>query len=82
LKQLFRQWHCEGQGFDPPRLHHVPTTWPHQLGRAHNIPAVFAACDINLRRGRMDGVAAVKLRGVYKSGKARIDPAKVRKWLP
>jgi hypothetical protein len=20
--ELFEQWHCEGQGFDPPRLHH------------------------------------------------------------
>src|SRR5438270_12636115 len=22
-----RQWHCEGQGFDPPRLHHPPPRW-------------------------------------------------------
>src|SRR5919198_337851 len=21
------QWHCEGQGFDPPRLHHPPPKW-------------------------------------------------------
>ncbi|SEM00244.1 Site-specific DNA recombinase [Sphingomonas palmae] len=41
---------------------------------------VFAEFETNLRRERqMEGIAAAKLRGVYKGGKARIDPAEVRR---
>jgi len=41
---------------------------------------VFAEFETNLRRERqMEGIAAAKLRGVYKGGKPRIDPEAVRK---
>jgi DNA invertase Pin-like site-specific DNA recombinase len=40
---------------------------------------VFAEFETNLRRERqMEGIAAAKVRGVYKGGKARIDPEAVR----
>jgi len=40
---------------------------------------VFAEFETNLRRERqMEGIAAAKLRGVYKGGKPRIDPEAVR----
>lgn len=40
---------------------------------------VFAEFETNLRRERqMEGIAAAKARGVYKGGKARIDPEAVR----
>jgi DNA invertase Pin-like site-specific DNA recombinase len=41
---------------------------------------VFAEFETNLRRERqMEGIAAAKARGVYKGGKARVDPGAVRK---
>ena len=41
---------------------------------------VFAEFETNLRRERqMEGIAAAKARGVYKGGKARVDPEAVRK---
>lgn len=40
---------------------------------------VFAEFETNLRRERQaEGIAAAKARGVYKGGKPRIDPDKVR----
>jgi DNA invertase Pin-like site-specific DNA recombinase len=40
---------------------------------------VFAEFETNLRRERQaEGIAAAKLRGAYKGGKPRIDPAAVR----
>lgn len=40
---------------------------------------VFAEFETNLRRERQaEGIAAAKLRGVYKGGKPRIDPEAVR----
>lgn len=40
---------------------------------------VFAEFETNLRRERQaEGIAATKARGVYKGGKARIDPEAVR----
>ena len=41
---------------------------------------VFAEFETNLRRERqMEGIAAAKARGVYKGGKARVDPEAVRR---
>lgn len=41
---------------------------------------VFAEFETNLRKERQaEGIAAAKVRGVYKGGKPRIDPAVVRK---
>ena len=41
---------------------------------------VFAEFETNLRRERqMEGIAAAKMRGVYKGGKPRIDPEAVRR---
>ena len=41
---------------------------------------VFAEFETNLRKERQaEGIAAAKARGVYKGGKARIDPELVRK---
>jgi DNA invertase Pin-like site-specific DNA recombinase len=41
---------------------------------------VFAEFETNLRRERQtEGIEAAKARGVYKGGKARIDPEAVRK---
>jgi DNA invertase Pin-like site-specific DNA recombinase len=41
---------------------------------------VFAEFETNLRRERQaEGIAAAKMRGVYKGGKPRIDPEAVRK---
>ena len=43
---------------------------------------VFAEFETNLRRERQaEGIEAAKARGVYKGGKARIDPDAVRKLL-
>ena len=43
---------------------------------------VFAEFETNLRKERQaEGIAAAKARGVYKGGKARIDPEVVRKLL-
>lgn len=43
---------------------------------------VFAEFETNLRRERqMEGIEAAKARGVYKGGKARIDPDAVRKLI-
>ena len=43
---------------------------------------VFAEFETNLRRKRQaEGIEAAKARGVYKGGKARIDPDGVRKLL-
>jgi DNA invertase Pin-like site-specific DNA recombinase len=39
---------------------------------------VFAEFETNLRRERqLEGIAGAKARGIYKGGKASIDPAKV-----
>ena len=44
--------------------------------------AVFAEFETNLRLERqMEGIQAAKARGVYKGGKARIDPDAVRKLI-
>ena len=41
---------------------------------------VFAEFETNLRKERQtEGIEAAKARGVYKGGKARIDPDAVRK---
>lgn len=41
---------------------------------------VFAEFETNLRRERQtEGIEAAKARGVYKGGKARIDPEAVRR---
>ena len=41
---------------------------------------VFAEFETNLRRERQaEGIEAAKVRGVYKGGKARIDPEAIRK---
>ena len=41
---------------------------------------VFAEFETNLRKERQaEGIAAAKVRGVYKGGKPRIDPQEVRK---
>ena len=41
---------------------------------------VFAEFETNLRRERqIEGIEAAKMRGVYKGGKARIDPETVRR---
>jgi DNA invertase Pin-like site-specific DNA recombinase len=41
---------------------------------------VFAEFETNLRRERqMEGIAAAKIRGVYKGGKPTIDPSEVRR---
>lgn len=43
---------------------------------------VFAEFETNLRRERQaEGIQAAKARGVYKGGKARIDPDAVRKLI-
>jgi DNA invertase Pin-like site-specific DNA recombinase len=43
---------------------------------------VFAEFETNLRRERqLEGIAAAKARGVYKGGKARIDPDAVKKLI-
>jgi len=40
---------------------------------------VFAEFETNLRRERqLEGIADAKARGVYKGGKASIDPGKIR----
>jgi DNA invertase Pin-like site-specific DNA recombinase len=44
-----------------------------------DILGVFAEFETNLRRERQaEGIAAAKARGVYKGGKARIDPEAIR----
>ncbi len=47
-----------------------------------NMLGVFAEFETNLRRERqLEGIEAAKVRGVYKGGKARIDPEAIRALL-
>ena len=72
------QWHCRGQGFDPPRLHQKDGGSAFQTLQLQMLGAFAQFERTVIRKRQAEGIAKAKAQGWYAQRKRTVNPKKIK----